>query len=454
MNAQALATADPGLFAPGRRALVLGALALLSMIAFEAMAVAAVMPVVAQALAGLDHFALAFAGTAALSMLGLVWAGADCDRQPPRRAMTAGLLLFGGGLLAAGMAADMAWLLVGRLLQGLGAGMLGVAIYVVCGRLLPAPLRPRLLALFATAWVLPAIIGPALAGLLVDALGWRSVFLAVALLLVPTALVLLPPLWSLGPPQRPEGSRRSAPMGWAGAAASAALGLHALRDLRSLGDGVLLMTALAMLWLAARRLLPNGTLRGGRGLPTVILLRGLLASAFFSAEVYLPLWLILQHGWSVSAAGIALSLGALCWSVGSHLQVRVQAPARRLRWLRLGLLAVALAGFGLTVMASANAPAWSVLPLWLLAGLGIGLAFPMLSVLTLSYSPEHQQGSNSSALQLSDALWCSAMLAANGAAFALLHGHQPPLAFAAVFGLTCLLASAGALLAVRVQPAG
>jgi hypothetical protein len=50
-------------------------------------------------------------------------------------------------------------------------------------------------------------------------------------------------------------------------------------------------------------------------------------------------------------------------------------------------------------------------------GLGIGLSFPMLSVLLLKLSPPESQGSNTSALQLSDALVSSATLALAGLLF-------------------------------------
>ena len=49
--------------------------------------------------------------------------------------------------------------------------------------------------------------------------------------------------------------------------------------------------ALVLLVACARHLLPTGTLRLGRGLPSVIAMRGIAASAFFAAEAFLPLLL-------------------------------------------------------------------------------------------------------------------------------------------------------------------
>ena len=69
-------------------------------------------------------------------------------------------------------------ILVGaRFIQGLGAGTIPPIAYVAIGRTLPEPLRPRMFATLSTAWVLPGVIGPAIAGTVGEILGWRYVFL-------------------------------------------------------------------------------------------------------------------------------------------------------------------------------------------------------------------------------------------------------------------------------------
>ena len=173
-------TSSQQLFAPGRRAACVGAIALISMLAFEAIAVATAMPAVAGALDGLPLYALAFGATLATSVLGMTAAGQLCDKRGPYRAALAGLAAFLAGLLLAGFAPNMPALVAGRALQGLGSGVLGVALYVGVGQVVPAALHPKMFAMFAGAWVVPGLVGPALASFLVQALSWRSVFLAVA----------------------------------------------------------------------------------------------------------------------------------------------------------------------------------------------------------------------------------------------------------------------------------
>lgn len=67
-------------------------------------------------------------------------------------------------------------------------------------------------------------------------------------------------------------------------------------------------------------LLPKGTLRSGRGLASVVLVRGLVAGGFFAAEAYIPYLLMEKFDFSPTWAGIALMLAAFAWAGGSALQ--------------------------------------------------------------------------------------------------------------------------------------
>lgn len=449
---QAPPAADAGgLFSRGRAGASLGALGLVSLLAFEAMAVAAAMPAVAEALGGLSLYALSFGGMVATSALGMVWAGPLCDRRGPWRATVLGLVFFTAGLLLAGGAGSMAGVAAGRVVQGLGSGLLGVALYVGMGRVMPPALHPRLFALFAAAWVLPGLVGPALAAALVQGLGWRAVFLAVAVLVPPAGLLLRPafaPLTAAAPATHaPATPVRT--LGWAVLAAGGALTLH------QAGSGPLdapralaLAGGVAAVAAGAWRLLPAGSLRAQAGLPAVIAVRAALAAAFAGAEAFVPLLLTREAGWSLTQAGLALSLGAVTWSAGSQLQARLQAPAARRRGLTAGLLAVAGGLAVLLAVTAGAAPWWALLPGWAAAGFGIGLGFPMLSVLTLQLAAPQEQGRAASALQLGDALACTTTLALAGLLFNAVGPAGRP-AFLAVLGLCCGLALLGAALTPR-----
>ncbi len=441
-------SAPESLFAPGRRAACLGAVALISMLAFESIAVATAMPAVAQALDGLSLYALAFGATLASSVLGMTAAGQLCDSRGPWQAALAGLTVFLAGLLLAGLATAMPGLVLGRALQGLGSGVLGVTLYVGVGRVVPAALHPRLFALFAGAWVVPGLVGPALASLLVQTLGWRSVFLAVAAVVPFAAALMLPALRRVG--GGTGAPLRWRPLGWALLAALGALALHGASQAPGLQASPWFAGGLVAVLLAAQRLLPAGTLRAAPGLPSVIALRGLIAATFASAEAFLPLLLTQHFDWSLTQAGFALSAGAVTWSVGSALQARVLGATARRRLLPAGF---SLAALGLLVVIAPlrlALPSGLVLLGWSLVGLGIGLSFPMLSVLLLKLSAPEQQGANTSALQLSDALTSSAALALAGLLFDPVSREVLPVLLLAL-GLAVLAAVASPR-ALRPQP--
>ncbi|MCW5667965.1 MAG: MFS transporter [Piscinibacter sp.] len=440
----------PGLFSRGLVAASLGAVALVSLIAFEAMALAAAMPAIAAALDGLGLYALAFGGMVATSVIGMVAAGRWCDRHGARRATALGLVVFGAGLLIAGAASGMGWVVAGRVVQGFGAGMLGVALYVGMGQLVPAALHPRLFALLAAAWVVPGLVGPPLAAGLVHWLGWRSVFFVAAALVPLTALLLLPSFGRLPRPARAAAPQVDQRLAWAALAALGALLLHAAgQALPAAWRGPALLAGLGAAGLAAARLLPRGSLAAAPGLPAVVALRGLLASAFGCAEVFLPLALTRAAGWSLAQAGIALSTGAVMWSLGSAVQARLQDAQHRRRGLQAGLAGVA-AGLAIVAapLAAGTSSTIATFTGWALAGFGIGLGFPMLSVLTLALSRPEEQGRHASALQLADALTTSAALALAGGLFTL-GGLDGPRAFALVLALPIGLALLGAGLARR-----
>ena len=453
------------------RALTIAMVALAGLAAFESLAVTVTMPIVARALDGLDLYAMAFAAPLATSIAGLVAGGGWADRRGPRAPLFTGIALFVLGVVLAGTAVDMGVLVAGRAVQGLGTGLLNVALYVVVARVFPDAIQARVFAAFAAAWVLPSIAGPAIAGLISAQLGWRWVFLSVPVLVVPTVLLLVPALARTagpdraGSPGRPGGDDPAArtPSASAGRdagrllrAAGAGAGLIALHlgGQRSGPTGVLLVVAgLALLAVTIRGLIPAGTLRAARGLPAVVTVRGLISAAFFGAEVYLPLLFTRERGLSVAQAGLALTAAAITWSTGSWLRGR-----REGRWddgtvLRIGSAAIA-AGVGLAVLAI-----WPAFPIaasllgWSVAGFGMGLAFPTLSLLTLRLSAPHEQGLNTAGLQVFDACATSAVLALSGPVFvALLTSGVPVAAYLLCFGLSGLLALVAVIAAGRVVP--
>jgi MFS family permease len=384
----------------GHRRATIGLLTLVTLIAFEAMAVGTAMPSAVDELDGVAWYAWPFSAFLVSSVVGMVVGGEVGDRRSPRPGVLAGVLVFAAGLLIAGISQHMAVLVLGRAVQGLGAGVVIVLLYVIAGQAYSSELRPRLFGAFAAGWVLPALIGPLAAGLVTTHVGWRGVFLGL-LPLVGAGLALLLSAGSDPAPPREEaaGRRSNAPWALLAGAGIAALQYATQRlDVVAVALAVVGAVALAA---GLRRLLPRGTARARPGIPAVVACRGLAAGAFFGMDALLPFVLTEQHGWSASTAGLPLTAGAVGWVVAAQLQGR-RADVPRQRVLRAGFVLLAL---GLATTATVAVPGfggWPAYLSWFVAGVGMGLAMPSVGVLLLDLSPEAERGANSAALQISD----------------------------------------------------
>lgn len=408
-----------------QRRVLVGMVALCSLGAFEALAVATAMPAIAVDLDGLRFYTFAFAVVFATSVVGMLAAGRWCDRSGPAPAMWTGVALFVVGLGVAGAATGMGTLIAGRAVQGVGSGLFGVALYVLVARVFAPDRRPVVFSAFAAAWVVPAIVGPGLAGLVVEHLGWRWVFLGAAVLTVPAAVLMRPGLAAAGGTGA-TGAVAHVPEPGAGRAQAAPL--------------------------AAAVRLAGSVLRARPGLPSVISVRALVSAAFTGAEVLLPLLLVHERHLSPAVAGLVLTVGALGWSAASWVRGRNLLHLSHAGYVRLGGGLLASGVVGAALLVAPGIPAGAGMAFWVLSGGGMGLVYPTLSVLTLELAEPHEQGSASSALQVADAVAGAVASSVTGSLLWSLYAVAGVPAYAVVLGGTGLLAATVVVLAARTTP--
>ena len=458
------------LFAPEYRAMVVGVVGVVVAVAFEAIAVATAMPVAARELDGLRVYGLAFSVFLTASLLGMVVAGDVSDRRGPVRPFAAAAVTFAAGLLMAGLATEMWVLVLARAVQGFGAGLNIVALYVIVARAFPAGLRPRVFSAISSGWILPSLVGPPIAGLLADHVSWRWVFLGVIPLLAGAALLVGPHLRGMDGPvatedgqPAPEARPSRVPAALVAALGAGLLqyGGQLLTDHAEVATG-LVVVGLALLAVGVPRLLPRGSFRLGRGLPTVVVLRGVMAGAFFGAETFIPLMLVEERSLATTLAGLSLTGAALTWSLGAWLQGRPTLRTPRWVLLTVGFLLVLVAIGLVALTATGRVPAVTAALGWTVAGLGMGLGLTSLSVLVLELSEPREQGANAASLQVSDGLGSILLIGAAGAIFAAYAGSAIDPAGAGQVGATpyllidlvmAVVCVGGALAAHRVVPA-
>ena len=444
-----------GLFSPGIRSASVGATALIAMFALEYIAVGAAMPTVAEALSGYHLYNMAFGATVAASVVGMIVGGWWSDRSGPQAVVVTGALLFAGSLLVAGLAPTMEIFVAGRAGQGLGSGLASVAIYVVIAQRVPDDLRPAVFSLLAAAWVLPGLAGPLLTGVLVEHLSWRWVFLGVAPAVLLALAVLRPALRSTRRPEGGSGAHlRPAIILWAVAAALSVGVLNLAGDSVAGVEWLVGGMALLVLLSASLRLLPRGTLALGRGLPSVIGVRGALGGSFLAAEAYLPLLLRDEYGYGPAQAGGVLAVASVTWALGSWWQGRLPAATDRYRVMLGGVLWYAVLTGLLALAVLLSWPGWVLIVGYGLATLGVGVAYPTTSLLTMRLSPEAEIGRNSSALQVGEALTGAFALAITGVVFGLFYATAPHSAFVGTMVVALVVGVLSVVSASRARPAG
>ncbi|WCB93063.1 putative MFS-type transporter EfpA [Baekduia alba] len=322
----------------------------------------------------------------------LLVGGRAADLLGRRRIFLTGLLLFTAASLASGLAPSPAALVGARAVQGTGAAMLTPAALSIITTTYSGPDLAKALALWGGVASAGVAVGVIVGGMLTTWLSWHWVFLVnVPVGLVAAALTL-----------------RIVPAGAAPArgggldlpgAVSAVLGLAALvygisgtatHAWGSAHTVVLLVAAAALLATftliersARHPLVPpvtwrNGPLVAGAGL--MLAATGIMAGTFFLNSVYLQDVL----GWSALRSGLAFLPFVVAIGAGVHLTSHAVAHMGSRSVVVAGLL---LAAVGSLLLASAPDHAHyapDLLPGFCVLGLGMGLAFPALSITALS----------------------------------------------------------------------
>ena len=206
--------------------------------------------------------------------------------------------------------------------------------------------------------------------------------------------------------------------------------------------------------LSAPRLLPEGAFASRRGLPSVVLSRGLLSAAFSGSITFVPLMLVRERGLSLASAGAVLAVASLGWSAGAWVQgrVRERRPVVRSRLVAVGAALLGVGCVGLVTVAIGGLPAWTVAVVMVPLGLGMGIGSTTLSVLVLDLAPVEEHGRASAALQLADVLGSVVGIATATALYAALAGAGERPAYVVIWSVLAGVACVAVLSGARCSP--
>jgi MFS family permease len=374
------------------------------------------MPDVRHDLGQVQLYGLAFSASPLATFASIPIAGRAADRYGPARVLPSMLGVFSLGLLVAGLAPSMPVLILGRLLQGSGAGGLYSVSLGTVAKSFPDRLRARVLALLASMWILPGLVGPSLGALLANTVGWRWAFAAPIPVLVVAAFLIAPALAGMPEARDPAmGISIRPPLQLMLGAGLFLTGLTII----SVWGAVLLIAGVAIALPALAAIVPSGTFRAKPGPPAAAAAAFLLSAAFLGVDSFITLMLTSLRAISLAEASIVVTMATIAWSAGSFWQ---SSRAERISPSRLVLLGASLVTIGIVGVASGLVESipilWTYVG-WGLAGIGMGIAFPTIPLSVMRASDAGKEASELSSTLLMDTLGMAVGAGLGGGCIAL-----------------------------------
>lgn len=334
----------------------------------------------------------------------------------PRWAYLLALSVFGAGSVACATAPTMEVLLIGRSVQGLAGGLLAGLGYAVINTALPSALWTKASALVSAMWGVGTIIGPAAGGLFAQFASWRWAFAVLAGLTVAMA-VLVPVVLPAGKDADAKPARVPVPVWSLLLAGAAALVVSVAGVPRAVWATVALLALAASLVAAflyvdrrrAAAVLPPSTFRAGP-LKWIYLTLGVLMAATM-VDMYVPLFgQRLAHLTPVAAGFLAASL-AVGWTAAEIASASLRSKRVIVRIVVAAPLVMAV-GLVLGALTQRDGAAPVLVAGWavalLIAGAGVGMAWPHLSTWAMSYVDDPAEGPAAAAAINTAQLICGA----------------------------------------------
>jgi MFS family permease len=385
-----------------------------ALVAIEIMVVAAILPAVEVDLHGLQLYGWNFTALTLASIGAVPIAGKLTDRLGPRPIFGASIGFYVVGLIMAATAPTMFVLVIARFVQGIGGGGLYVVSLSTVAKTYPSDIRPRVMALLATMWILPGLIGPTIGAVITETIGWRYAFLAPLPFIVLAGILVMP---SLRDVDVGEQESRLPIAACLVLMFGAGMLLAGLTDV-SVWTAPLVVVGLVLTIPSLRRITPPGTLVARRGLPAASAAAFLASAAFFGIDGFVTLMLTQVRGRSIAEAGIVLTASALAWAAGSWWQSRTVGRRGPRMLTSVGALMIATGG---TVVASGLLDVPLVVPYigWAIGSFGMGIVFPTIPLSVMGVVAEGREAGELSSTILMDYLGVGVGAGLGGAWIAL-----------------------------------
>ena len=377
------------------RVYVTGALLIVMVLAaMELTVTSTAMPTIIGDLHGLEHYSWVTSVYLLVCTITMPIYGRLADAWGRKRVVLFAIALFCGASMLAASAHSLLQLIIFRGFQGLGAGGIMPVVLTILGDIFTLEERAAIQGVFSAVWGGAALAGPAIGALLVDTLGWRSIFF-VNLPFGALGFIVL--VWQYHDHEKPHSTDLDLPGVLALAVACSALlpVINGLITAAAVDAGLLVLAIAAIAWFIrverrAKNPIMPPELVMERAIGPALLLSALMGIAFFGVDTYVPLFVQGTTGAGAKAAAGVVTPVMLAWAASGI----VVAPII-IRW---GFRRTALAGscftaisfIGLVTCAVLHASGWILAAVLMLSGLGFG-AVSMSCLLSAQHHVSWQQ---------------------------------------------------------------
>lgn len=397
--------------------------------------VTTILPTIIAEIGGLEFYAWCATLFVVASIVGSAISAQCMDALGPRIAYLAALAVFSLGAALCALAPSMPALLLGRVVQGLGGGVLFALSYALIRVVFDAPLWPRAMALVSGMWGLATLCGPAIGGIFAQSNQWRLAFWVI----LPIAL-LLAVIVASQVQKKTQNVRVSGPLAWQAilllvmsvlAISAASLVQNLALNIAGIAAGLALILVIAKMdKRSSVKLLPTGAWSLSSPLGLVYAMMFLLVFGL-TTEIFVPYFLQVIHQMTPLAAGYMTAMMAGGWTLASVYSAGRGQGRAAYNLIRYGSLIVLLAllslaftlpsiAWGSTLIGKATYGAALTA-----VGFGIGLGWPHLLTRVFSVAATGEETLASSSITTVQ-LYATALSAAIAGVMANMAGMTEP----------------------------
>ncbi|MFA5801320.1 MAG: MDR family MFS transporter [Thermoleophilia bacterium] len=401
--------ATPETHHKSRAIAMVGVMLAIFLAALDQTIVATAMPQIVKEFQGLEHLSWVFSAYMLASTVTIPIYGKLSDIYGRRIFFVAGILIFMAGSIMSGQSQSMLQLILFRAFQGIGGGAIMVNAIAIIGDLFTPAERGRWQGLIGGVFGIASVAGPLVGGWLTDSFSWRWIFY----INVPFGILALAVLLIALPKIKTAAVRRSIDFPGATTLGLALIALllafvwggsqytwGSVQIIGLFGATALLLALFALIeGRAADPVLPLG-LFANRGLNVSVIVTFLTSFGMFGAIAFVPLYAQSVVGFSATNSGLVLAPLSVGIIISSGIVGQVISRTGKYKLSSIIGLAIAIVGMYLFSRLAVDTSKLALVRDMVILGLGIGVSFPIYTIVVQSSFDRSKLGIATATIQL------------------------------------------------------